>query len=84
MTEAEIRAYLAHADTIAAEHPSWAAFVVWAARQRALYDASRREWRAQSPAIDVAAVESAYELTPAVLAIAARSVGVPLPFVVQV
>jgi hypothetical protein len=72
MTEAAIRAALAEADTVAAEHPSWAAFVVWAKRARALYDASRREWRAQSPAIDVAAVESDYDLTPAVLTIQAR------------
>jgi hypothetical protein len=72
MSEAAIRAYLAAADRLAAEHPDWLALVIWAARQRALYDASRRQWRGQSPAIDVSAVEGAYDLTPAVLTIRAQ------------
>jgi hypothetical protein len=83
MTEAQIRATLAQDDKLASEHPDWGAFLVWAVRQRALYDASRREWRRQSPALDVAAVESAYELTPAALSIAARSPTVPVPFATQ-
>lgn len=72
MTEAQIRALLAAADQIAAEHPDWLAFRVWAQRGRALYDASRRQWRGQSPAIDVAALEASYDLTPAILAIKAQ------------
>lgn len=71
-TEAEVRAAVAAAEQLAAEHPNWAAFAVWASRERKLYEASRRAWRAQNPAVDVAAIERDYDLSPAVLAIQAR------------
>jgi hypothetical protein len=74
-TETEIHTWLATLDTLAAEHPDWAAYAVLAKRARALYDASRQQWRGQSPLIDVSAVEGAYDLTPAVLAIKALGVG---------
>ena len=72
-TEAEIRAALAQADRVAAEHPEWTAFVAWARQAQALYEASRRQWRAQNPMIDVAALEGDYELTPAAPAIKAAA-----------
>lgn len=76
-TEAQIRAALAAIEAAAAAHPDWVAFGVWAQKARAIYDASRLEWRAQGPAIDVQLQEDNYglELSPALLSIvAARQV----------
>jgi hypothetical protein len=72
MTEPAIRAWLAEIERLGSEHPDWAAFQAWAQRARSLYEASRQRWRAGSPAIDVAALEGAYDLTPALLAIKAQ------------
>ena len=63
-TESQTRAALAAAERLASEHPTWIAFVAWARSQQALYEASRREWRAQSPVVDTAALEEAYGVAP--------------------
>lgn len=55
---------LATEDKIAAEHPNWPAFLVFALHQRALYDVTRQEWRRQSPLIDVQALEDTYGVGP--------------------
>jgi hypothetical protein len=68
-TEPQTLAAIAAADTLASEHPNWVAFVAWAREQQALYEASRQRWRAQNPAVDVAALEDAYGVSPVVLTI---------------
>jgi hypothetical protein len=68
-TETQTRAALAAAETLASEHPTWAAFLAWALEQKTLYEASRQQWRAQNPVVDVAALEQAYGISPVVLTV---------------
>jgi hypothetical protein len=69
MSETQTRAWIAIAERIAAEHPDWSAFVVWARAQQMVYEAARRRWRDRNPLIDVAALEEAYGVSPVLLTV---------------